>query len=201
LIFGEPEEVWFGGREGHTVFDDDWVADRSWHFYKCVQRSQVHNLDVYVNLKVFGAHKGRCTPRKAIARLSLGPEKHGWFGPKIDLGSISIRSLVQAQKWADLLATTAAIKVLYQTFYSTFELVKKGVLFEAFDKELGWHEWFWAFDPYFRDLPPGSYRTIDHEGRVSLLRYEWSSWSSTSWPSRWERLARPLGWKQAYRPV
>ena len=189
------DEFWFGGRDGHLVCEDDWVADRSWHFYKCVQRSLGHHLDAYVHLRVYGAPRGRCSPRTAIASLCFGPEKQGWYGPKVELGSTPVRSLVKAQKWAESLATPAALSTLYRTFYSTCEVKKNGVLFEVFDRELGWHEWFWAFDPYFKDLPGGVYRTTDAEGRVTLLKHEWSSWSTISWPSRWDRIGRPCGWR------
>lgn len=191
---GEPSEetIWFGGREGHGVYEDDWVADRSWAFTRCVLKSSEYGLKAYVKLRVYGTSKGRCRPQRAVAWLCFGYDKDDWSKPKIDLGTRSLHSLITAKRWAKSLVTPAAIKVLYQQFYSTFELPheKKGTLVERFDKELGWHPWLWVFDRYFDCLLPyGDYRTMDREGRAYLIRRNYG-WVHSSWPSFWDRISQ-----------
>ena len=195
---GEPEDgIWFGGREGYLVYEDDWVAGRSWTFTSRVCESTEYGLHAYVKLRIHGTSKGRCVPQKAVAWLAFGYDKDDWTKPKIELGSRNLRSLKTAKRWAKSLITLAALRLLYQQFYSTSELSheKRGTLIERFDKELGWHPWFWSFDHYFNELLPlGDYRTTDREGHVYLIRRHYG-WVHSSWPSCWDRISqRGEGW-------
>jgi hypothetical protein len=197
---GEPERFWLGGRESHNIFEDDWAWSRSWFFTKqlfpicsCEWSCQQcrDSLRVSLKLTVAGSHKGRCRPTTAWVKIGIGQDKHGRY--EVDLGRQSVRSVKQAQKWADGHISDAAIKIALRQFYSTLEPAekKRGKLIEKLEDDLGWCEWLWSFEEYPDWSKLSNYqpmRITDHEGRTSLIKPWYGGYSISSWPSKWDRV-------------
>jgi hypothetical protein len=193
-------ELWYGGREGYQDYSDEWVATRSWYFYKLVAPlcdcSQcdacLRGIQVYLKLHITGSPKGRCKPTHAYASVGMGREKLGQFGHTS--GATKVTSIRQAQRWAEEECwSPLGIKMVYERFYSTGEPKKRGLLIEKLHEDLGWVEWFWSFDrhPNWNVLLGSSKaRYRDESGKMYLVvSSSGHGWGMSSWPSVWDRVA------------
>jgi len=207
------DNPWYGGRDGHVVYEDDWVTDRSWTYHKRLLPICDHGGDpnrwwcpsceksftVYLKLFIAGTSKGRCVPISATARLGFHHERSESI--EVSLGQTSVDSLRKAKTWASKLVSMAAIKVLLQTYYQTFELVssKKGRLIEA--KVDGvWVEWLWTFEQYpdwvelLSQVRDNCLRVRSrHNSGWELIKGFYGGYSSAFWPSFWDRIVNRGG--------
>lgn len=193
-------DYWYGGREGYQDYSDEWVATRSWYFYKLVAPlcdcrhcdACLRGIRVYLKLHITGSPKGRCKPTHAYASVGMGREKLGQFGHTS--GATKVTSIRQAQRWAEEECwSPLGIKMVYERFYSTGEPKKRGLLIEKLHEDLGWVEWFWSFDrhPNWNVLLGSSKaRYRDESGKMYLVvSSSGHGWGMSSWPSVWDRVA------------
>lgn len=186
--------LWFGGRSAGTFgfekdcpIRDEWVNRGTWRFWRVARCTSSTYLDAVLKLQVTGpkASKGRrYYPQVAHVSLGFG---HDYATPyhfpqTVDLGKAKVRSLREAQTWADSRVSPEALRQLYQSYYNQAQTY----LIESFDHQLGWYENFTRFD--MADNPVyGTFRVTNPDGKMSLV--ETRSWTSTrSWPNLWERL-------------
>jgi hypothetical protein len=205
---------WYGGREGHIVYEDDWVEDRSWYYHKqvfpvCIHHDFgvcthcKHSSHISLKLHISGSTRGRLVPTSA--RTRLGFDSQSYRGMEIDLGEISVNSIRKAKAWAEKLATPAALKVLFQTYYQSFEQTseKRGNVIQANVDGLGWVDWLWSFEEYpnWSELLAGHsqlrYRSSAEESSYTLVTGTFCGYSTSFWPSFWYRIReRGMHWSQ-----
>lgn len=198
--------AWWGGRDGHIVYEDEWAPDRSWFYHRRIYPVCSHaenewyclkckpSFRVHLKLSIQGSSKGQLKPVSASLRAGLSHERYR--GVEVDLGRISVDSIRKAKAWANQFATLSVCKVVFQMYYSSFEITnsKKGCLIEKFDD--GWQEWLWSFDehPDWMDLIQGvpsrklRYRRHDDSGYSLIEGGSYGGVTISSWRSLWDRI-------------
>lgn len=184
---------WSGGRDGHSdSFEDEtWVFENSWTFRRDLFLSYDTDFDVLIELKVSGrgSRKARywlephpkLTPEQATVYLRMGS---GYLSRLQLVAQTRCKTLREAKTWASSQDFSGPLKgILRQRFSEHIDV-------EMFVEGEGWVHWLCNFDMHSEGFwPVGRYRVLHKEHPAIYVQRGYTGWSSTSWPSAWERIA------------